>query len=121
MITEEQYQQAKKSRDEAEEVIRDYIMQKREAFIERVKSNPIFKPEELKYAAFATCKTCGAGLAYPKECTDPHWHWDCSAILTGKVTGDEIMKHATYPFSMYEIKSEDQPSANGATTRPKEG
>ena len=83
------------------------------------------KPTEkrLVYAAQARCP-CGAGLA--------HWqgdrgvfsaeggsggYWDCSAILLG--TADPDVQHtAKLPFVFYEIKSEHQPSARGATTRP---
>lgn len=69
----------------------------------------------LVYAAYDRCP-CGAGLAYGGEAKD---YWDCSAILLG--TADESVTHtARLPFVFYEIKSENQPSAHGATTRPKE-
>lgn len=78
----------------------------------------------LTYAAYSRCP-CGAGLAYNESCQLDSvfkWpysgYWDCSAILLG--TADEGVKHtAKLPFAFYEIKSEDQPSARGATTRPK--
>ena len=77
------------------------------------------KRPALVYAAFARCPR-GAGLAYaPRgESGKPiQGYWDCAAILLG--TADEGVKHtARLPFVFYEIKSENQPSANGATTRP---
>lgn len=85
---------------------------------------------KLVYAASARC-LCGAGMAYPKNGDYPdgkpkgplRWpysgYWDCSAILLG--TADPAVKHeAQLPFAFYEIKSEDQPSARGATTRPQD-
>ena len=75
---------------------------------------------ELVYAAVARCP-CGAGIAYPRD-AEPYGetaYWDCSAILTG--TAGEGVKHTDkLPFMFYEIKSEYQPSAHGATTRPVE-
>lgn len=72
---------------------------------------------DLIFAATSRCP-CGAGLAYPRD-AGMHGAWDCSAILTGTAATD--VKHtAELPFAFYEIKSEQQPSANGATTRPEE-
>ena len=81
--------------------------------------NRKIKAKHLVYAATARCQ-CGAGLAYlPGSGARA---WDCSAILLdeaipkdqeGSVRHDDI-----YPFAFYEIKSEIQPSARGATTRP---
>lgn len=80
------------------------------------------KGERLVYAARERCP-CGAGLAYDPAHEDegsPHHgpsFWDCSAILLGAARTD--VKHtAQLPFAFYEIKSEGQSSANGATTRP---
>ena len=77
------------------------------------------KPKHLVYAATSRCP-CGAGLAYIRrgESGDPiEGFWDCSAILLG--TADKDARHtAQLPFVFYEIKSEAQPSAEGATTRP---
>jgi len=82
----------------------------------RAETGGSFQPEELLYAAASRCP-CGAGLAYPKEMGIHGW-WDCSAILTR--TADGLVEHtAKLPFAFYEIKSEDQPSSMGATTRPK--
>lgn len=69
---------------------------------------------ELVYAATSRC-LCGAGMAYPKG-IGGRGYWDCSDILTGRAS--TLVKHeARLPFMFYEIKSENQPSANGATTR----
>jgi hypothetical protein len=93
----------------------------------------LFTDNQLRYAARARCK-CGAGLAYPKDPTvrqvkdwmpdSPfnYWdHWDCSDILTGRAIpkGQEGAKEHSgqLQFAFYEIKSEDQPSACGATSR----
>lgn len=77
------------------------------------------KDHELIYAAYARCP-CGAGMAYPKG-IGGHGFWDCSDILTGRaiqkgLTG-AVTHGARLPFIFWEIKSENQPSANGATTR----
>lgn len=74
-----------------------------------------FTAEELRFAATARCP-CGAGLAYPKDIGGTGW-WECSAILMG--TDSKGVKHGgQLPFLSWEVKSEDQPSANGRTTRP---
>jgi hypothetical protein len=62
-------------------------------------------------------------LTYAAHAGKPiHGYWDCSAILTGEaipVGQPGAVKHeARLPFAFYEIKSENQPSARGATTRP---
>jgi hypothetical protein len=75
-----------------------------------------FTDKELRYAAFSRCG-CGAGMAYPKG-APPNHYWDCSDILTGRADPRRPVQHsARLSFAFYEIKSEDQPSANGATTR----
>jgi hypothetical protein len=76
-----------------------------------------YAPKDLVYAATVRC-LCGAGMAYVKSrALSDMKFWDCSAILLGRA--DEKVKHeARLPFVFYEIKSEKQPSANGATTRP---
>lgn len=76
-----------------------------------------FSSDELIYAATSRCM-CGAGLAYPKN-SSPRGSWYCSAILTGQAES-RSSHDSGYPFAFYEIKSEDQSSANGQTTRPKE-
>ena len=81
--------------------------------------------DRIIYAAHSKCP-CGAGLAYDPCFEDENsvfvgplsGCWDCSAIMLG--TADSAVKHtAKLPFSFYEVLSEEQPSANGATTRPK--
>lgn len=73
-----------------------------------------FNASELRFAAFERCN-CGAGMAYPVD-IGIHGAWHCSAILRGNASRDA--KHtSSMPFAFYEIKSEDTPSANGATTR----
>lgn len=83
------------------------------ALWETPKSAP-FTPDELCFAAAARCK-CGHGLAYPKGCSY-HGAWSCSGVLLG--TADKGVPHEYLPFAFYSVKSEGQPSAYGATTRP---
>ena len=71
--------------------------------------------EELCFAATSRCQ-CGAGHAYPPADADVAGYWDCSAVLLGTVQPSQ--DHKTFPFAYYEVKSENQPSAQGATTRP---
>lgn len=73
-----------------------------------------FSADELRFAAYERC-VCGAGMAYPIGCS-PHDAWHCSAILRG-IASRELVHSSPMPFQFYEIKSEGQPSANGATTR----
>lgn len=81
--------------------------------------------DRLVYAAYNRCP-CGAGLAYDPLGEDEGSvfngplsnYWDCSAILLGNAKKD-VQHTGKLPFAFYEIKSEQQPSANGATTRPK--
>jgi hypothetical protein len=82
---------------------------------------------KMTFAATARCP-CGAGLAYDDTCISEPFkipsYWDCSAILLGEAipAGEEgsVQHTAALPFTFYEIKSEDQPSARGATTRPQD-
>lgn len=77
---------------------------------------------QLRYSAGARCP-CGAGLAYDINGEDPSSpfrgpsYWDCAEILLGTARTD-VTHTAQLPFVFYEIKSEDQPSAGGRTTRP---
>jgi hypothetical protein len=110
MITEEQYQQAVRQQDEAEEIISAYHREKQEAFDERMKNNPVFSEDELFYSATSLCP-CGHGLAYPKGC-GPHHYWDCSAILKG--IADPAVEHTgRLPFAFYSVKGESE--RNGTT------
>lgn len=95
-----------------------------------------YTDEELKYAATSRC-VCGAGLAYPRDHDDAMelQAWVCSRVMRGDVTlaerptqkgigpavgkDDAGQEHQSFAFWCYEIKSEDQPSAGGMTTRPK--
>lgn len=90
-----------------------------EAVEERIKKaergNGDFTLGELRFAATSRC-TCGAGYAYPLN-IGIHGSWYCSAILMGKAERGSTHQGAM-PFAFYEVKSERQPSANGATTRP---
>jgi hypothetical protein len=73
------------------------------------------KAEDLVFSAYTRCP-CGLGLAYVRG-SGGFSYWDCSGILMG--TADPKMKHTDkLPFTFYEVKSELQPSAQGATTRP---
>jgi hypothetical protein len=118
-ITELEYKEAIRKKDEALKIITDYCKQGIEDFKARWerfnKNNEVFNDSELIYAATSRCKKCGAGLAYPKDC-DPFHQWTCSGVLKGIGTDSG---HEAFPFAFYEIKSEGQLSANGATTRPK--
>lgn len=101
---------------------------RREAFEEHQQELTI-QPlaDRLIYAAYNRCP-CGAGLAYdPAEKEDGvflygNGHWDCSAILLGNAIPKDqpgsVQHTGRFPFTFYSIKSEGQPSAHGATTRP---
>lgn len=100
----------------------DLKRQALEARQEELRQIPI--GERLVYAAYGRCP-CGAGLAYDpcyEDKSSPFvgplsGYWDCSEILLGTARTD--VKHTDkLPFAFYEVKSEGQPSANGATTRP---
>jgi hypothetical protein len=75
--------------------------------------------DRLIYAAYARC-TCGFGLAYdPAGPGDDVFKlpsaWQCAGTILG--TADARVSHDRFSFATYEIKSEKQPSAHGATTR----
>lgn len=73
-----------------------------------------FGTAELVYAADARCN-CGAGFAYPRG-IGPHGAWYCSRLLRG--LGPVEAPHSqAMPFVFWSVKSEDQPSAGGLTTR----
>lgn len=75
------------------------------------RANPFF-PDGLVYSARARCR-CGRGLCYREH--DAADAWECAAVV---LDGDNPHNHEAFPFAFYEIKSEIQPSAAGATTRP---
>lgn len=93
---------------------------------------------ELLYAASTLC-TCGAGMAYPLDTKEAFKlrAWVCSRVLLGEVEIDTSRpdaepnglgpirrydltgaEHIGLPWWCYSVKSEGQPSAMGATTRP---
>ena len=112
MITEEQFQEARKQEEAAVKIQRQYFKERDEAFQKRLIDNPIFTDEELRYSATSLCP-CGHGLAYPKNCS-PHHYWDCSAILKG-IADPKLQHTAKLPFAFYDVKSEDE---RRGTTRP---
>lgn len=85
--------------------------------------------DRLSFAAYDRCN-CGHGMAYDptgEVASNKEGHlrtpsqWECSAILLG-IAREDIAHSAPLPFAFYEVKSESQPSAHGATTRePREG
>lgn len=70
---------------------------------------------ELVYSAFARCP-CGYGLAHWTD-SGPDGYWDCAGILLDQADPN-IVHTDRLPFTFWEVKSERQPSARGATTRP---
>lgn len=123
MITESEYKKAVAEKEAAEKIIQAYLIQEdtkaQEIWDAFLRGEKDFTDDELIYSAGARCK-CGAGLAYMKDCPDPLRHqWSCSDVLKGKIRKFTMEEHPSYPFAFYEIKSEDQPSAQGHTTRPK--
>ncbi len=80
--------------------------------------------QRLVYAAFDRCP-CGHGMAYDPSGrlgTDngspfrrPN-QWECAGILLG-VADSKIAHQSPLYFSCWEVKGENQPSANGRTTR----
>ena len=80
-----------------------------------------FTDDVLVYAAATRCE-CGAGMAYPTS-IGPNGAWHCSDILTFRTATSASLEAKMHtnplPFAFYSIKSENQPSAHGATTRQK--
>ncbi len=111
------YDAATRDKAAAQAVINAYHSEKREIFQARWKAfrngETSFTDAELIYASLLRC-SCGAGMAHPKECGGTH-QWDCSSVLRGEADSGE---HDNYPFALYDIKSEIQPSAMGHSTRP---
>ncbi len=75
----------------------------------------------LIFSATARCK-CGAGLCYEEGKTGLGGAWTCSVCVLADranlpMEGWDKSAHQAFPFREYEIKSEDQPSAMGQTTR----
>lgn len=113
-----------KQKEPLEERLREIYAEEAADIEEKIKrcnsNKDAFTADELRFSASARCP-CGAGLAYPKN-IGAHGAWHCSDILLGRAvpSGQEGAKthDSPLPFAFYEIKSEDQPSANGSTTRP---
>jgi hypothetical protein len=86
---------------------------------------PQLTEQDLTYAAYSRCP-CGAGLAYvPKLYGKDNgaWdYWDCSDILLDRAIpkgqAGAVTHTGKLPFMFWEVLSENQPSAQGATTRP---
>lgn len=76
--------------------------------------------DEIIYSATARCP-CGSGLAYVRDC-GAFSSWYCAAALRHDLPNPDPFdgKHHEYPFVEWKILSEEQPSAQGATTRPRE-
>jgi len=113
---------SKLAAEQREEAFRQHALdvQSRLSRIQRGDSLAAFVDTELVYAASARCM-CGAGMAYPVG-IGTHGSWHCSDILTLRALTkgqDGASLHTPeMPFAFYEVKSESQPSARGATTRP---
>jgi hypothetical protein len=77
-----------------------------------------YTDHELIYSANAHCQSCRAGLAHPLDSAEAlrMRAWFCSRVLRGEAEHPE--QHPTYDFAFYKVKSEVQPSARGASTRP---
>ena len=114
MISKTEYETAIAQKKSCEELITQYHKEQQNLFDQRLKDNPIFTDEELRYSATARC-LCGAGLAYPKACGMNHY-WECSSILKG--VADTTVPHtAQLPFMFYSIKGESE--YNGSTREGK--
>ena len=112
MISKKEYEEAVAQQEVAQQTITQYFQEKQKRFDNRMKTNHIFKDDELVYAATAKCP-CGHGLAYPEGCGPSH-HWDCSAILKG-IANKDVKHTGKMPFMFYSIKSEN---SERGTTRP---
>lgn len=80
--------------------------------------------DRLVFAARTYCH-CGHGMAYDplnevgRDQSSPFVmvdRWTCSAVLLG-IADEKLVHQEPLPFAFYELKSEDQPSAAGQTTR----
>ncbi len=106
--------------DELEAEVKKLRAQGNEERLAELRAKPLL--ERLTFAATSRCP-CGAGLAYdPASPEGMHGAWDCSAILLGTAIPSgqpgAVQHTARLPFIFYEVKSENQPSAEGRTTRP---
>lgn len=108
------------------------LVELRKKFDEQYKADGRAQPllERMTFAAYTRCE-CGAGMAYdPYQEDDPNspfkgpTKWECSNILLyetfdrdKKAEVKAAVHSPPMSFNAYEVKSENQPSANGATTR----
>lgn len=120
MTTEQEYKDAVAAKERAQTTINEFHRQQDDSANARWerfdKNHEAYTDEELIYSATSRCEKCKSGLAYPKNCPSNARQWTCSSVLKNIGTDKG---HGAYPFSFYEIKSENQPSAQGQTTRPK--
>lgn len=116
MITEDEYNEAKLQYDKSQKTINQYHKEKLERFEKRLKENPIFTDDELRYSRYTLCP-CGHGLAYPKDCGMNHY-WDCSAILKG-IADPNIEHTGQLPFSFYDVKSENDQETTRGVFKPR--
>jgi hypothetical protein len=104
MIKRQEYVDAVRRRDAAQEIIDAYQQQNSEAAKEIIASGKVFQDEELTYSATSYCP-CGHGLAYPTGCGKDH-HWDCSAVLKGEADLTDLHT-ARLPFRTFKIRGEN--------------
>lgn len=91
---------------------------------------PAYK-DGLIFSSTSRCRKCGSGLCYPQDpkiqrnrdddLAGTWWCMDAYFALLAKDKTFPYREHACFPFTFYEIKSEEQPSACGSTTRPAAG
>ena len=121
MTADEKLEQARQLRAQADQLAEEAREDRRK----EIASRPLL--ERLCFAATARCP-CGAGLAYDPASDGSGTPfrgpsaWECSAILLGtalrKDQPGSVSHTAPLPFAFYEVKSEDQLSAQGRKTRP---
>lgn len=117
-VTEKEYKQAVGQIASLTNLTNQYHKQLREDFEQRLKENPIFTDEELRYSRTDLCP-CGHGIAYPKTCHGGY-HWDCSAILKG-IASKDVEHTAKLPFMFYDIKGENEKMSTRGVFRPRDG
>ena len=98
------------------------LQKRKSAIIAEIHASHKTFPDGLIYSATSRCK-CGAGLCYDESKAGINGCWTCSVCVLADranlpMEGWDKSAHQAFPFREYEIKSETQPSANGATTRP---
>jgi len=112
--------QLKPLHEKLNEILRNQHEQTENKIGRCLKYQDKFNDDELVYAAYERCN-CGAGMAYPKS-IGVSGAWYCSDILTGRAIPGKTegaKEHSSRKsFMYYEIKSENQSSVKGSTTRP---